>query len=1806
MATFKIGNQQNLQKAVNKSISKKKKEDEAKKAAKQASAKKIEVATRKAQQPINKITTSPSSLNKKQVASNLETARNIVQKNKQAISQFKESKGITQNKFQEMRRDTELRKPTNSKMTPISKDRNAWEAGPQNASQILYNKVEKEKEVMDTDKGQELLTNLRQSQNVAAYENYNANQKELENYKGGGFLDNTVGSLIRGVSSLFDNMDEENFVYDDKGNRRKLASYSEMKQQKNQQNQGFVGKIVSSTFNNLGKVLGATAIDTATFGVGGKAIYWGDIYFDTYNQNLNEGYDEGSAASSAMLTTAMGAVIDKLLGSASVNTVGRKMASIEGEAQMKTLEDVFAKALTNKGLNKTLTKYISSMGSEGLSEFVEEYADAYINKITLDKSTDPGEYLGLILETFPAAFEAGLVGAASGAIGSTTEKIQTGRYIKALKKERDSLVNYTPVTPQEAILKDDRINDIDNQLSELSSKYESGDVKRKQTNTQMEEEATKALEEQKNKNQTAPNTTEQVTVENKEQVEEIKQDSKEVINKQENITKSTENKQETNIEEKDSYPNAQSIQKEKGYTVYYSVPSEDIINRGSKTADNITQQELNDGKFNLITYNQDNTRNIYEFDNKTELNRYIKSIGGYSAFEGKYSIMSNTKEGDFYYVRNKSSQGGWVWKDVNGNLVKGWSDKSKIKETRESVTKYNIPETKEADKIVAKITENSTPEQKEKVDQVLTNNPPKNKTVTKFDDGTSLITPSESIREGGVESASKYMKDSVSEQQVKEIKRQNKERRKSYDNLEKLYESQGNTEMVEYIKKLKENDLYTVEHSSYNIFNEQVKLLEDPENYYKEYSEKVKKVDSKNVDELKKLQYEQIAMLRYFGDMDSPGYNPTIAADISVSFAQEGTDIAQAMVTRKQMYNDSPQQVAIRTQQTLNSMFREEAKEHQGDVEWINRNDPLKNPDSPYKMSDTQFATVNYYANKLDGIEDKTSTEYLTTYGQLYNYIQSLFANDKLTGKLKKLTITNVLASTRIWTQNFKGNLVNLAQFNGIDKLIASNVDKIIAMGTPFTKGSGMRTLGMSFEGDVIQGIKAFKQGVDDSFYELKHDISISKFKSKFTDEISKDVSKLGTKGFGKTFDDNTKVGKLLNDYQRFVNFALDMGDRPFANMYYEQSIYNQRMLNAQLVAQKEGTNIIYNSNLDEKNGTYKVSYFDKEGKKISTIMNEKQYNSFSKEAKIQEITETMCKIAEKEALAKTYQDDNKITMAALKMKESLNEVFKIGDYGFGDMILKFTRTGSNMAKAVYEHSPLEAIRLSKDIAALKRNKKAGTLTAEMQHKVADEAGKLLGGTITMAIIGALNWSGIVKIEGEHDDKKGDKFKELAKGSQEFSFKLPGENYTYKISNDSTIGSLMRLGITGEQLYKETNSLLDTIFAMTDPFANTIIDNSFMSTILDLGNTYSSPLDNLKRKIAAQPSNLIPSMMKDVSFTLDNFTERNTYDENLGQYMLNQIINKTPFRGMDFDKNTPIGHLKGLSAKTTPWGEIKTVGGDFLASVWNTWLTGDTLSKVKNDKISNEIMDIYLNTNNTDAIPNLTNTKKFSYNKKGFELSEKEQNKYMTVYGKTSYKAVKDLMKTNQYKNATDEQKVKLLSKAYDYAKETAMKSYLEKQGVPYNNYKKKDGKYTQYKKSVFEEIIENDISIEEATYKRNNNNPYKLRIAITDFDNYQEISKTIKEIKKAYKNEDYKVQKYVVQTYINELEGMTSVQKAMLAKKEHSKSDYPSYDDKILSYIKSLDLTDEEYQYMYKELGLGGYWSMYYKDKTKKSKRKR
>jgi hypothetical protein len=974
---------------------------------------------------------------------------------------------------------------------------------------------------------------------------------------------------------------------------------------------------------------------------------------------------------------------------------------------------------------------------------------------------------------------------------------------------------------------------------------------------------------------------------------------------------------------------------------------------------------------------------------------------------------------------------------------------------------------------------------------------------------------------------------------------------------------------------------------------EQVKILEnDPIDYYTSTMEEYESLVNENKltpSKMKELSEKMAAMMFHFGNPENKEYyDPTMSDAFLKTWAETGTDVAQIMATRSYFMTHFPGGVALRVQQGLRTQYKNDLEKHKNNEKWKAENDPRKNPNSKYSLSAEQKNKIDYDAKQLSLIEDKNSVEYRKAKAQLHNYIQSIYGSFTKSSSVKKLVVLNNLASSRIMMNSAKGNIWQVPQ-KLLDGLGVVSADKIISNFT------GIRTSSVSVMGDITASAIGFKNGLKDAFYEFKNDITLEKFTNKYMGETGPEFKDLGKKQESFDFNNQTAVGKALNKYGNLIRFGLSLSDRPFASMYYERSLYNQRLSVARTNAMKEKTNYIYQVNHNNKTDLYKVSYVDENGKRHIEAMSKNQFDEFQKDSKIQDITADMCVVAEQEALENTFQDDNAITRVALNAKKILNKVH-IGDFGLGDLTLMFTKTGSNMAKCLYEHSPLQTITLIKDIKDLKDNLKYAktnntNIDYKFQNKVAKDFGNLLGGMITTTIMAALVSSKTINVNGKEEDDKEGKFKSKTTGSLPYSVQLGKYNYSFDAG--STFTGLLKVGTNIGKYLEEGNNLLETVFEGTEGMFNEMVEVSFVNNILDITNTqYGDLLDNVNDKLSSLPSRLIPAFLKDLSMFVDGFTERQVYDENPLKYMYNQIIDRTPLRGTEF----------GLDAKVDSWGELKTIGGDTLASIYNTLISGNTLKRIKSDKVSDEIMNVYTNTLNSDVIPKLSMSQNyFKYNKNQYDLSEKDKNTLMKNYAKYSHKAVEDLIKLPIYKNASDTDKVKLLQKAYDYADEMSKKDYLISKGEKYYNFNSKNGVYTTYKKPAFEEIIENNISIEEANYKRQYNNSYKLKTSIIDWETYSEIQDDIKQIQETYSNDNgynFKTRKQAVQLYIRDLKGMTNVQKAMLSKIENSKGDYSNYDEAIKKYIDTLNLSNEEYEYLYEQLGLGGYWGMYWKSK--------
>lgn len=239
--------------------------------------------------------------------------------------------------------------------------------------------------------------------------------------------DKTGGNVVRAVKDLVSPLTtgDESIITDKKGNKTFLPSYNDLKQQKVQQSYGnnLVGnlaKIGGDIAYQGTKVLGAGAIDLATGGLGGKALYWTDMANDNYRNIKNQGYSNKEAIVNTIVSTGTEFLTEKVLGGLAKPLTGGK-ASI--------LQNKISKVMDNVVKSPDVSKVIGSMGSEALEEFTQTWIGALNDKVTLGQDSNIEDLVKDSL--YSALVGAGTAGLSTGAnvnanslVNSTMDKFQ--------------------------------------------------------------------------------------------------------------------------------------------------------------------------------------------------------------------------------------------------------------------------------------------------------------------------------------------------------------------------------------------------------------------------------------------------------------------------------------------------------------------------------------------------------------------------------------------------------------------------------------------------------------------------------------------------------------------------------------------------------------------------------------------------------------------------------------------------------------------------------------------------------------------------------------------------------------------------------------------------------------------------------------------------------------------------------------------------------------------------------------------------------------------------------------------------------------------------------------------------------------------------------------------------------------------------------------------------------------------------------------------------------------------------------------
>lgn len=709
----------------------------------------------------------------------------------------------------------------------------------------------------------------------------------------------------------------------------------------------------------------------------------------------------------------------------------------------------------------------------------------------------------------------------------------------------------------------------------------------------------------------------------------------------------------------------------------------------------------------------------------------------------------------------------------------------------------------------------------------------------------------------------------------------------------------------------------------------------------------------------------------------------------------------------------------------------------------------------------------------------------------------------------------SMLFNPKTQIRNVAGNAV-IAPVNYFSDLFASMADKVIGSKT------GYRTTGIT---DVPNYVKGFKKGLYQSYNDLKQDIN--------TRNIQGNRFEIGE---GKSFNNNTIVGKALNRVDSLLSFMLDAGDRTFYEATFTNSINNQLVLN---------------------NTT--------------------------------EVTQDMIDIATQEALSRTWQDNNNYTKFVLDVRRGLNKI-NIKGYGLGDVLIPFAKTPANLTKAIVDYSPAGLVNTLIKGNRLKNAIETGQFTPQKQHDFVQSLGKATVGTMLYVAGYALAKAGIVSGESD-DDKDVRDFMKNTLGVNSYSIKIGDMSFTYDWAQP--IAAPLSIMANIVQKDKEDASTLEKIVSSLDTAGNILLEQSFMESINTALSNNDGLATGIEEAILDLPARAVPTLMKQIVDLTDG-TQRQTfeYDKPL-ESMVNSVKAKIP--GLS---QTLAPSVDTMGREIRRYGGKNNIFNVFLnpANVSTENISesaGEIYRLYKetgNTNIMPRVAPYYINKNGEKIT--LNSSQRAKYQKTSGNIIETEvenllsNSEYQKLSDEKKSDVISDIVNYS-YNVAQKEVLGTELSdtyqKVYEYSKIGDISDYYSfRNSVDDTNQETK-------KESIANYLLNSTLSDKELaslygsyySSEETLEDMMTLKIPIKEFIKFdsQEFTTDYDSNGRAITNS----KKNKLIRYVNSL-NLSIAQKAILIKSEYSS--YDDYDRQIVSYVNSQNLSKFDKAVLLKSIG--------------------
>lgn len=549
------------------------------------------------------------------------------------------------------------------------------------------------------------------------------------------------------------------------------------------------------------------------------------------------------------------------------------------------------------------------------------------------------------------------------------------------------------------------------------------------------------------------------------------------------------------------------------------------------------------------------------------------------------------------------------------------------------------------------------------------------------------------------------------------------------------------------------------------------------------------------------------------------------------------------------------------------------------------------------------------YAEGADLEGMPVTTEGKTALQRVYN-AQANVVQDSMMGKVNAFGYTNMLSGTKTWVKNVSSNVLIRPLELASEKIGGAIERKYI------TKRTGNQTTDAPNRAERAAGREAFTGEIGQTM----------------VDYFVTHVDTGHGSGFDLSHNNRTFNNEWLQAYKNIVDFAMQVGDRPFWEQCYTEEL---------AVIKRLGTKIPDTQRVD--------------GREVK-VLRDMTLEEMKTEAAVR-------------ATERVFQEDNNIVSAinGARRESPMIDLMITS-------IMPFLKTPTNVASRMMQYSPIGLARAIIQYG-LWDGKRNGGANFD-QRKFVMNLGRGLTGT-GVAIVGALlaSLGAIQPGREDEEDKKLGIIRKAQGRSYSTYFKLGDWEIPLDFAQPSSgplyIGAKIAWAL--EEMGGDVNApaLIGTVlYGSALETGNQLFDNSFLSGFSALFSGYNDAAgiaSNIAENIAEnQASRLTPSAIRALAKVTDPYV-RDVYSQNAVKQFLNrQIIQNWPLLRQTLPVKTDITGDATLQNGYYNWGqENQNAALHFLNAFATPWTTlGE-----KNDAALDTLIDLSYRTGETGFLP---------------------------------------------------------------------------------------------------------------------------------------------------------------------------------------------------------------------------------------------